>query len=219
MLGGTLTLYFFVLFAALLIFGSESVGLVELFALGVIGFLCIVVVRSWSTMMEDRHEPETKALAPLPPRIRAYLDTNHVRWRQQHHRRADTAQELAHAVHVTGHRVAKPVLVWADGQAWMIVVPATEIIDFDALRDVLHARSVELMTEHEMSGLFPDCEVGAEPPFGRLYEVPMLVEEDLMRAGDIVCHGGSHDESIELPYADYLRVERPFIAHFARAAS
>lgn len=214
MLGGTLTLYFFVLFAGLIIIGADSFGVAEVAAIGAVGALALIVARTWSEMVGPE-EDDRDEVADVPAGIRAYLDDHHVRWVQRHHERADTAQHLAHALHVTGHCVAKVVVVRADGNPWMVVLPATERIDFEALRGVLHVGRVEMMPERELARLFPDCEVGAEPPFGRLYRVPTVVEEDLVCTDHIAFHGGLHRESIVVPTYEYERLEQPLIAHVA----
>jgi len=109
---------------------------------------------------------------------------------------------------VPGRRVAKSVMVKANGQAWIAVVPATEVLDEDRLAAVLDAPAVRLLHESEFEGLFPDCEPGAEPPFGGLYGLPVVIDSALAEAETIVFRAGSHEEAIEMRYQDFYRLEK-----------
>jgi len=150
----------------------------------------------------------------IPPRILDYLKTKGVAYSWRMHPRAVTAQELAHSLHVTGHRVAKPVLVDVDGQPWIAVVPASERIDLPSLAEALGADNVRLLGENDFVTRFPDCEPGAEPPFGRLWGLPVVVDRDLTVENSIVVRGGDHENAIELSYRDYADMEHPLVASF-----
>ena len=143
----------------------------------------------------------------IPERIIEYLRSHAVPYKRRLHRRVITAQELAAAIHVPGRRVAKSVMVKANGQVWIAVLPATEVIDEDRLAAVLGARAVRRMQESEFEGFFPDCEPGAEPPFGGLYGLPVVIDSALAEAESIVFRAGSHEEAIEMSYQDFYRLE------------
>ncbi len=115
----------------------------------------------------------------IPQDITDYLHTHRVDWQQRQHRLAVTAEELAATLHVTARRVAKSVLVQVDAQVFIAVLPATEVIDEDRLASVLGATIVRVMREWEFEELFPECEPGAEPPFGGLYGLPVVVDSAL----------------------------------------
>jgi Ala-tRNA(Pro) deacylase len=154
----------------------------------------------------------------IPRRIIEYLDSHDAPYERLLHRRAITAQELAATVHVPGRRVAKSVMVKANGQVWIAVLPATELVDEDRLAAVLDADAVRLLHESEFEGLFPDCEPGAEPPFGGLYGLPVIVDPALAEAEAIVLRAGSHEEAIEMRFDDFYRLEQePRVANIGRA--
>jgi Ala-tRNA(Pro) deacylase len=69
--------------------------------------------------------------------------------------------------------------------------------------------------ESEMSRVFPDCEVGAMPPFGSLYQVQTLVDDALVQDDSIVFEGQNHEEAIRMTYKDYEAIEHPIKGHFA----
>lgn len=154
----------------------------------------------------------------IPQRIVEYLETSGVPYERRLHRRAFTAQELAAAAHVKGRKVAKSVLVKAGDTTWIAVLPSTELVDESALAKVLKVPSVRLMRESEFERFFPDCEPGAEPPFGRLFGLPVVVESSLANAGRILLRAGSHEEAIEMKLDDFLRLEQiNFTGSFGRA--
>ena len=146
--------------------------------------------------------------------IISYLEEKGVRYDRHPHPRAITAQQLAEAAHVRGQRVAKTVLVSADGEAWMAVLPANESVRPDRLAGILGADRVWLMPEVQFAGLFPDCEPGAEPPFGTLYGLPTVVDQALTHEPRILFRAGSHDEALEMGFSDYVAVEHPRIGEF-----
>lgn len=150
----------------------------------------------------------------IPESIQHYLRRNGVRYERYWHPHAVSAQELAEALHVSGWRVAKSVIVLADRQPWLFVVPAAGTVDLQKVREILGARSVRLATEEEFSRHFPDCELGAEPPFGELYGLPVAVDESLSLTERLLFRAGSHEESLELRFQDYATLEWPLVASF-----
>lgn len=154
----------------------------------------------------------------IPERIVQYLKEVGIPFTRRWHAKAVTAQELAASLHVTGYRVAKSVLLDVDGERWIAVLPAPERVDTERLAEALDARHIRLLDEAEFDGLFPDCELGAEPPFGRLYGMPVVVDTSLAGEDRIVFRAGSHEETIELSYADFARLEQPKVANFGMPA-
>lgn len=143
------------------------------------------------------------------------LNQEMIRYEQLHHRPTFTSQHLAEAEHIHGMNVAKPVIVNADGKFYMCVLPACCHISLDAVRSVLNAGFVRLAHEEEMPELFPDCEIGAEPPFGSLYGMPTLLDDRLEDSEFIVFQSGAHDEAIKISMQDYLKTETPRIFSFS----
>jgi Ala-tRNA(Pro) deacylase len=153
----------------------------------------------------------------LVERAKRLLETGGVPYEILPHREAYTAQGIAAAVHVSGWLVAKVVLVRAPGEGpVMVVVPASCRIDLAAVARTLGKPSVALVPESEMSSLFPDCETGAEPPFGSLYGIPVWVDACFPEAGDLAFQAGNHHEVVRLKYADWARLARPTVAEFCR---
>ncbi len=143
------------------------------------------------------------------------LDDIATKYETMEHVPAYSAQRLAQAEHTKGMNVAKPVVVKADDRDYMCILPGCCKIDFDALSTVLGVERVELVSEQYMAGLFPDCEVGAEPPFGSFYGLPSVMDDRLVEDDFIVFQAGSHDRAIKMSLSDFLRIEQPRVAAFS----
>jgi Ala-tRNA(Pro) deacylase len=150
-------------------------------------------------------------------KLKDLLDGRKVTYHVLRHHERYTAQEIAQALHVPGQMLAKVVMVKADGRLFMAVVPADLRVDLEAFGRAVGAPAAALATEDEFRGAFPDCEVGAMPPFGNLYGVPVVVDGALAADEEIVFEGGNHHEVIKLAYADFARLVAPQVADIARA--
>lgn len=148
-------------------------------------------------------------------RLEDYLRENGVPFEVQHHPKAITAQEVAAAEHVPGKMLAKVVMILADGEMVMLTLPAPDQVDLEKVGKVLGAEQARLAEEEEFEGAFPDCEVGAMPPFGNLYELPVYVEEALAEDETIFFRAGTHTDTMSVSYADFEQLVEPTIAEFA----
>lgn len=148
-------------------------------------------------------------------RLETYLREQGVRYELTPHPEAYTAQEVAAAEHVPGRQFAKVVIADVDGRQVMLILPAAARVDLVKLRSALGAKVARLAREEEFASLFPDCETGAMPPFGHLYDVPVYVDESLSTQPRIVFNACSHRETIALSVSDYLKLVTPTITEFA----
>ena len=145
--------------------------------------------------------------------LQKFLAEQGVPFELVHHEQAFSAQEVAAAEHVTGHMFAKTVIVQGGGSAHMLVLPASRHVDLKAAGKLAGAK-LKMASEEEMKALFPDCDIGAEPPFGSQYGLTTYVDESLEAMDEIVFRAGTHDRTLRMRYADYLRLESPTIARF-----
>lgn len=151
---------------------------------------------------------------PVSEKLVHYLEQQHIPFVTIPHTRAYTAQEIAASVHVPGQEVAKTVMVLADGKLTMAVVPATRRIDLVLLKKSIGAKKIRLATETEFEGVFPECEVGAMPPFGNLYEIPVVVDDSLKKDVEIVFNAGSHTETVKIRFDEFVNLVKPLFASF-----
>lgn len=148
-----------------------------------------------------------------------YLNENHSKFRVSEHKPVYTADQLATVEHVAARQVAKPVVIKVAGKYVVCVLPADRKIDIYTLQKHFRADNVELASEQEMQTLFSDSELGAEPPFGNLYNLPTLMDKSLAKDKEIVFFGGTHDQSVWMSMKDYKKLAKPEICSFSYAAS
>ena len=147
-------------------------------------------------------------------KLKEFLDGAGVKYVSIRHSAAFTASEVAASAHVLGRDFAKTLIVKVDGGLAMIVLPASRRLLLHDLREMLGTDDVKLATETEFRGAFPDCEVGAMPPFGNLYSMRVYVAASLADEKDIVFNAGTHTEVIQMAYADFDRLVRPTVLDF-----
>lgn len=148
-------------------------------------------------------------------RLKELLDKERVKYVCVSHSPAYTAQEVAASAHVPGWEVAKVVMVKVDGEMAMAVVPANRKVVPQDLREMLGAERVELATEAEFRDKFQDCELGAMPPFGNLYGMPVYVAPALAADEEIAFNAGTHTEIIKMSYKDFERLAKPRVLSFS----
>jgi Ala-tRNA(Pro) deacylase len=147
-------------------------------------------------------------------KLKAYLDEKEVKYSTITHPQAYTAQGLAQAMHVPGREFAKSVLIKIDGKCALAVLPAVLNIDFNKIKHALGTDNVELANEDDIERCFPGCELGAMPPLGNLYDLPVFVARDLRDDEEIIFNAGSHVEAIRMNYADFEKLVQPVVCEF-----
>jgi Ala-tRNA(Pro) deacylase len=147
--------------------------------------------------------------------LKEFLDGHNIRYVAISHSVAYTAAGIAALTHIPGRELAKTVIVKLDGALAMAVVTASQHVDLAQLKAVTAATNVELASEDEFKAKFPDCELGAMPPFGNLYEMRVFADETLMRDKEIAFNAGSHRELIRVAWEDFERLVRPTIMRVA----
>lgn len=152
---------------------------------------------------------------PVTSSIQEFLHEAQVPYSVVPHRRAYTAQEEAAAVHVPGRDWAKVVVCIIDGEPTQAVVPAPFVVNLESLAELARGRKVRLATENELQRLFPDCELGAMPPFGPLFGQQVFVDIALAAEPEIVFNAGTHGEAIRMRWADFAKAVRPIVGPFA----
>lgn len=144
-----------------------------------------------------------------------FLDSKGVHYELSQHRPTFTAQQMAAEEHAPGMAVAKPVVVRVDKTFYVCVLPACCKIDFDALKQIFKAKQVVLADEDEMAGLFEDCTLGSEPPFGHLYGLETLMDGVMENDPFIVFQAGTHELAIRMDMDDYKKLAKPRILNFS----
>ena len=152
----------------------------------------------------------------LSPRLHNYLDQQQSHYATLTHDRTVTAHETASATHLSRQLFAKTVMLKVDGTLSMMVMPAAYRVDLTRLSRALGGRTVELADEAEFKDAFPDCEIGAMPPFGNLYGLPVFVDSRLASQTEIAFNAGTHTDAVRMPYKEFERLAQPellWLAH------
>jgi len=147
-------------------------------------------------------------------KLKEFLNSQNIKYVSIQHSPAYTAQEVAASAHVSGRDLAKTVIVTVEGTMAMVVLPADRKVVLSDLREVLGAEKVKFATEDEFKGRFPDCEIGAMPPFGNLYGMEVYVAPNLAAEAEIAFNAGTHTEIIQMAYPDFARLVNPKVIPF-----
>ena len=152
----------------------------------------------------------------MPARkLKQFLDSHNIKYVSIKHSEAYTAQEIAASAHIPGKELAKTVIVKIDGNMAMAVLPAGYKVEFELLKEAAKANKVELASEEEFKDVFPDCEIGAMPPFGNLYDLDVLVDNSLVDDDEIAFNACNHHELIRLAFKDFTKLVKPMILEFS----
>jgi len=143
-----------------------------------------------------------------------YLNERRVHYSHSIHPRAQTALETAEAERMPAHEFAKTVVYFSNTGFGIAVVPADQFVDLAKLGRLLELSSIRLANEAELAALFPDCELGAMPPFGDACNLPVIVDAGI--AGDFIAFTvGTHRDIVRISFADFQRLAKPTVSSIA----
>lgn len=152
----------------------------------------------------------------VPRRLRSFLDSNYVPYQSLSHSTTYTAQGTATVMQISGKEIAKTVVLCVGvhgDETVLAVIPGPKRVKIDNLAAVI-GKPVRLATEEEFSRFFPDCELGAMPPFGALYNLPVYVDEALARDKEVLFNAGTHHDAVRMAYEDFVRLANPILCSF-----
>lgn len=149
-------------------------------------------------------------------KLKSYLKKEAVEFEHLEHSLTYTASETAGAQHIPGKSFIKAVIIKFEDKPVMCVLPATHLVDFEKLKAVLGTSTLQLASEEEIAELFPDYEVGAEPPFGNLYGLDVYMEASVQDDKMIAFNAGTHTDVVKIKLDDYTRLVNPTIAEFGK---
>ncbi len=152
-------------------------------------------------------------------RLESFLRNADVSFNKIVHHKTYSAQRTAADAHISGKEIAKTVIVKLDGQMCMVVLPGDMQIDMNLLKEATGAAQIRLASELEFKDMFDNCEVGAMPPFGNLYNMPVYVSEVLKEDVFIAFNAGSHSLLIQMTYADFENLVEPIVMRLAYHSS
>ena len=156
---------------------------------------------------------------PILQKLKAVLDAAKVSYEVYNHPLAYTTQEIAALQHVSGKKMAKVVMLEADDLLVMGVIPGSRKINLEIAKTSLGAKTIRLAAEEEFLARFPECEIGAMPPFGNLFGVRVFVDPTLEKDEYIYFNAGNHIQTVRLKYKDFARLVQPQAARLVSERS
>jgi len=150
----------------------------------------------------------------------AFLHAKNVPFETYLHEPTYGAQHLARELNVSGRLVAKTVLLHVNGgfKYLVAVLPATYLVDLNAVSKAFGGARVKLATEDEIAERCPDCERGVLSPFGSRYALETVVDPTVVQNEQIVFEGNTHGRAIRMLYRDFYELEHPLVLKFSRPA-
>jgi Ala-tRNA(Pro) deacylase len=145
----------------------------------------------------------------ISTRLKELLDAGGATYEHRVHPNAYTAAQTAESVHIPGHEMAKTVIVNADGLLRMAVVPADRRVDLRHMKFITRSENIRIADEQEFRNQFPECEVGAMPPFGTIFGVPVYCDVQLEHNQFIEFNAGTHHDTIRMAFQDFRRLANP----------
>jgi Ala-tRNA(Pro) deacylase len=142
-------------------------------------------------------------------RLKDLFDNTKISYEVYNHPLAYTAQEIAQRQHFSGDQMAKVVMLQVDGRLVMAVITGSQKIHLPTARENLGAHEARLATEDEFISRFPDCEIGAMPPFGNLFGLPVYVDPRVTEDESIYFNAGNHVQTVRIRYKDFARLTAP----------
>jgi Ala-tRNA(Pro) deacylase len=150
------------------------------------------------------------------PKLQEYLDQHVARYTHSVHPLAYTARQVARAEEVPPHEVAKTIVFFGDHGYGMAILPANRLVNMQELREALGFNRLRLATEEELAGLFPDAELGAQPPFGNLYGMPVYLDGELALEDVIAFNAGTHRDVVHMRFNEFVNLVKPTILSFSK---
>jgi Ala-tRNA(Pro) deacylase len=148
---------------------------------------------------------------PILKKLKELFDAAGISYETYNHPLAYTAQEIAAQQHFSGKEMAKVVMLEVDGRLLMGVIPGSQRVNLNTAKTSLGAKAVRLATEAEFISRFPECEIGAMPPFGNLFGLPVVVDPALAKDEYIYLNAGNHVQTVRLKYSDFTELVKPHI--------
>jgi len=149
-------------------------------------------------------------------KLKGILEEKKIAFKVHDHPAAYTAQEIAGAQHVPGAQLLKAVIVKMDGQFVMCVIPSTLLVDFAKLKSFAKAKEIKMANETELAKLFPEYELGAEPPFGNLYGLKVYADRSIEERENVFFNAGSHTSTVSMSTVDLIKMTQPLIGEIGK---
>lgn len=137
--------------------------------------------------------------------VKGFLDSRQLNYEILQHPHTSTSSETADAAYIWQDQLAKSVLLEDEFGYLMAVLPASHRVNLSALRRAL-GRNLRFAEETELADVFRDCEVGAIPPLGDAYGIPVVYDDHLTQVGSVYFEGGDHEDLVYMGGDDFMQL-------------
>jgi Ala-tRNA(Pro) deacylase len=131
-------------------------------------------------------------------RLYEYLQSRGTLYDVRMHEHSDSSAETARSANIRAGQLAKPVILEDEDGAVMAVVPADRTVRIARLARLLGRRGLRLCPEERLSSMFEDCELGAVPPVGMVWDMPTVVDAELDAAEMVYLEAGDHEQLLRM---------------------
>lgn len=153
----------------------------------------------------------------IPSTVKNYLEKNQLDYDLVAHRHTTSSLETAATSHIAADSIAKGVILKDANGFVLAVLPAANHLDLKLIEDRL-LRRLELATENEFRGMFPDCQLGAIPALGSAYNIDTIVDDELLTQSEIFFEAGNHEQLVHISEPQFERLmSGSNYSHFSNA--
>lgn len=154
---------------------------------------------------------------PIPAKVTKHLEANNIKHEVVPHKTVFTVYDLAQTMKVKLNTIVKTLLVKADKEYHLVLLPAHRRLNLAAVKKLLKAKTVTLAKEKEMAAKFK-VKPGAMTPFGSLHKVAVIMDKSLLKSEKVLMSAGTFTESLRLKIKDYVKSEEPTVGVVGEAA-
>jgi Ala-tRNA(Pro) deacylase len=151
----------------------------------------------------------------LPKQLENYMQSGGLHYKSIHHDKTPTALANVPKIACSPMDMAKVIAFRVDGQYALFVLPSNERIHMPSLKAHLGAIKVEMLNEYELNLIFSEFELGAQPPFGSMYNIPTYLSSHFGSHYSLFFNAGTHTDVVQMPIDEYKHFENPYILDFS----
>ena len=157
-----------------------------------------------------------KVVKQLSNSVTKLLDTAKVKYKTIEHKVVFTAHDVSATTKKKLSEIAKVVLIKADKNFVLIVLPAGKYVDFNGIKKALKAKKVSMASEKDITK-YLKTKVGLLHPFGSAYNIQTLLDKGINKSKKMIASAGTYTHSIELAVKDFEKLVSPIKGVFSKA--
>lgn len=161
----------------------------------------------------------------ISKKIIKYLDDNKYKYEIVEHKTTYTAWDTAQTEKIKPQEVAKALVMKADSDYVLALLPANRNLDKQKLLKTINAarkkmkfkscKKIDFAKEAWMKKNLPG-KVGATPPFAKILKVDIFVDSLLAKNKRIYLGSGEYTNSIRVNTGQYFKIENPVKGIFSK---